>query len=124
MAARGRGYNRHMRHLTVPLLLLAGALAADAQAPRPSPNGFPNPLQRAIDRLAKADLSKKAVIGPTFLDKSPPGGSVCSVPLLEMKVEHPERYTMRKVTPPGTEDRMPVGRFPASACEPELPAHR
>jgi hypothetical protein len=69
-------------------------------------------MQSAIDRLAKGDVLERRVVF-----QNPPLAATCSVPLLEMHVENPQRFTVRTVTPAAIDERMPHTQGPAPACE-------
>ena len=70
-------------------------------------------MQSAIDRMVKA-----GVMGNTAsILQNPRQPTICSVPLLEMHVDRPDRFSMRTAPPPATDDRMPGTRGPAPACE-------
>lgn len=43
--------------------------------------------------------------------------TVCSIPLREMRIEHPEQFASRKAEFPGTRDEMPQTKGPAPACD-------
>jgi hypothetical protein len=42
--------------------------------------------------------------------------AVCSIPLREMRIDHPERFASREAELPGTLDEMPRIGGPASVC--------
>jgi hypothetical protein len=42
--------------------------------------------------------------------------AVCSIPLREMRIDHPERFASRKAELPGTLDEMPRTAGPAPVC--------
>jgi hypothetical protein len=90
-------------------------------------------MQKALDRIAKGEPSVLALgtgrpIDTTGMDlrshavvlaalTAPPAAHVCSVPLLEMRIDHPERFTMLRAAPTATNDPMPPAIVPAPACE-------
>jgi hypothetical protein len=45
------------------------------------------------------------------------GGRECSIPLLEMKIKHPERFSMRRLPMRNTNADPMVARIPAPACK-------
>ena len=90
-------------------------------------------MQKALDRIAKGEPGVLALgtgrpIDVTGMDlrphpvvlaalTAPPAEHVCSVPLLEMRIDHPERFTMLHAAPTATNDPMPRAIVPAPACE-------
>ncbi|HJY05602.1 MAG TPA: hypothetical protein VJ323_04755 [Bryobacteraceae bacterium] len=42
--------------------------------------------------------------------------AVCSIPLREMRIDHPERFASRPAKFPGTRDEMPRTQGPAPVC--------
>jgi hypothetical protein len=87
-------------------------------------------MQKALDRIAKGEPGLMASgtgrpIDVTGMDLRPhpavlsalPTSHVCSVPLLEMRIDHPERFTMLHAAPTATNDPMPKAMVPAPACE-------
>ena len=111
-------------------LIVASVLSSlDAQnAPSPAP--LPPAMRSAIDRLTKkAAVEKRALrfpnpqatllltpTNPEYRDNSIT--EICSVPLIEMHIDNPERFTMLKVQPPADQDRMPLAQMPAPPCGP------
>ena len=76
------------------------------------------PIRSAIDRIIKGDT---ATSGRVVLQNAPPAAllaqtDVCSVPLLEMRVDKPEQFTMRTAPPPATGGQMPHTNGPAPPC--------
>jgi len=106
------------RLLSVPLFaatLLGPAFAQDA----PSPAPLPQAMQNAIDRIAKgASAADRRVNfrGTPPIQLSSPA-PVCSVPLLGMHVDHPEWFSIQRVTPPAIDSRMPRTAGPAPPCD-------
>jgi hypothetical protein len=104
--------------LSVPLLaatLLGPVYAQDT----PSPAPLPRAMQNAIDRIAKgAAATERPVIfrGAPPIQLSSPA-PVCSVPLLGMHVDNPERFSIQTVAPPAIDSRMPRTTGPAPPCE-------
>jgi hypothetical protein len=90
-------------------------------------------MQKALDRIAKGEPGVVAsgmrrpidVTGmelrphPVVLAAltAPSAEHVCSVPLLEMRIDHPERFTMLHTAATATNDPMPRAIVPAPAGE-------
>jgi len=92
--------------------LLAAAILSPVYAQNaPSPAPLPQAMQGAIDRIIAGDGQ------PHGLLRNPASSTICSVPLLEMHVDRPDRFSMRTTPPASTDDRMPSTRGPAPACE-------
>jgi hypothetical protein len=83
--------------------------------------------RESVDRQIAASVqgkNKKDWPGSSILRSLPPKklpqrarSEVCSIPLLESKVEHPERFSMRALKlPPTRADNMAVPG-PAPACQ-------
>jgi len=78
-------------------------------------------MRSAIDRLTKSAALKKpqatlfvTPTNPQFRNNSIT--EICSVPLIEMHIDNPERFTMLTVEPPANQDRMPLAQMPAPPC--------
>lgn len=100
----------------MPRLIEISFFAATILSPVCAQNAPPTPLppamQSAIDRLAKGDgVGKNSVV----FQNAPPV-ETCSVPLLELQVDHPERFTVRTVPPAAIDRRMPRTQGPAPVC--------
>ena len=110
---------------------LSALVAQDSKEAGPKLNPA---IQRALDRIAKGEtVFEKGGAGAwdqgaqstwarsmvTSLQQlqPPPAERACSVPLLEMQVEDPERFTMQRVPPPANNDRMPRAIAPAPPCD-------
>ncbi len=100
---------------------------------------LPAAMEQAIARIAKgwagavdpgggavpAALTAKGAIAATGINplmftqapNAPPDGQVCSAPLLEMQIDRPERFTMLRVAPGPSVDRMPRAIAPAPPCQ-------
>jgi hypothetical protein len=90
-------------------------------------------MRSAIDRLTKGNAGEEhgfRIQGPEsksfFLTpgnpefRADPVIETCSVALMEMHVDNPERFTMRMAPSPVSEDRMPRARMPAPPCEQKM----
>jgi hypothetical protein len=83
-----------------------------------SPPDLPPAMRSAIDRLLKGP----SVTGPKIVLGSPSAAAlfspseICSVPLLEMRIDHPEQFSMRTAPPHAVEDPMPRAHAPAPPC--------
>jgi hypothetical protein len=116
------GIMGRMRNFGPVALFIAFATAS--LAAQDSSSKLAPPIQQALDRIAKGDSwgqgaqstwarsTVTAVQPPQF---SLPPEPVCSVPLIEMHVDKPQRFTIQQVAPPSTGDRMPMVA-PAPAC--------
>ena len=101
--------------------VMGSVYAQDAPAPAP----LPQAMQSAIDRIAKGSAAgQHAVVFPQrVLNGVPvPAEMICSVPLREMQVISPGRFSMRSVPPPGTGDPMPRTNGPAPPCAQAVPS--
>jgi hypothetical protein len=110
-------------------LCIAAALSSVAAQNASPPAPLPPAMRSAIDRLTKGTAAGKRVFhfaaptNPELRDKSL--REICSVPLVEMHIDNPERFTMLTATPPAIQDRMPLAQMPAPPCEraaPTIPA--
>jgi hypothetical protein len=73
----------------------------------PSPAPLPPAMQSAIDRLAKGG---GAIEEHRINLQNPPRANLCSVPLLEMHVDRPDRFSMRTSLPGSTPACEQTGR--------------
>lgn len=108
-----------MGHLLRISLFAAGALtlsSVEAQDATPAPP-LPLPMQAAIERLSKLAAAKSLLtVKPETSVQS--ASVVCSVPLVEMRIENPERFTVQELTLPTTNvDPMPHAELPAPPCK-------
>jgi len=93
-----------------------------AQQASPAPPLSPA-LQGAIDRIIHGNPPPQVVPPGALLT---PLGSpaailpapACSVPLTEMRIDHPEQYSLRTAPPPATNDPMPGSKGIAPPCGP------
>ncbi len=76
----------------------------------PPPAPLPPAMQNAIARMVKGTPQQQVTlpIAPA---------TVCSVPLLAMRIDHPERFAMQTVPPPTIDDPMPQAHAPAPPCD-------
>lgn len=107
-----------MRCLLGVSLLAAALLGPLFAQDAPSPAPLPQAMQNAIDRIAKGAAAADRRVNfrgtPPIQLLSP--APVCSVPLLEMHVDHPEWFSIQTVTPPAIDSRMPRTTGPAPPC--------
>jgi hypothetical protein len=105
-----------MRRLVKIICLAAAVLISAYAQDAPAPAPLPPALRSAINRLATGDRS-----GPVLELRGtvPAPAATCSVPLLEMHIDHPERFTMRTAPPPSVSDPMPRVLAPAPRCKNE-----
>jgi hypothetical protein len=105
-----------MGRLQTALLCFAGSLnLLVAQDPKPAAPKLPPAMEHALTRIAKGEPP------PLEFRGRPPAlaNRVCSVPLLEVQVDHPQWFTVRRVAPPPSHDVMPNAVLPAPPCEKE-----
>jgi hypothetical protein len=72
-------------------------------------------MQSAIDRIAKGGTGAAS---PKRLElkADPSAQGVCSVPLVEMRIDNPERFTVQRLQPEANEP-MPRLAVPAPPCD-------
>lgn len=106
-----------MRHLVTAILWLA-VLASNvlAQDPRAVIPRLPPALHSALDRIGKSATSPSM---PKRLDVQSASSlrDTCSIPLLEMRIGNPERFTIKQSRVRGYENRMPLAPMPAPPCK-------
>lgn len=111
-----------MRRLfTVCLFTAIGTSTVHAQQSSGA-NPLPPAMQRAINRILAGTPNPP----PVQLHNPPPAlaARACSVPLLEMRVEHPERFPIGTTLVPKSGDPMPAAQAPAPPCNAAQPAKR
>lgn len=86
-------------------------------------------MQGAIDRIMNGDSgfgsrflgqvspSVHRSAAPVDLSGAIPVQGTCSIPLLEMRVNHAEQFTIRIAPPSVSVDPMPQAQPPAPACQ-------
>jgi hypothetical protein len=109
-------------------LLVAGVLNfLNAQTASP-PAPLPRAMRSAIDRLTKKTVVEQGSFrlqkpqstvfvtptNPEFRNNSL--AEICSVQLIEIRIDNPERFTMLTVELPANQDRMPIAQMPAPPC--------
>ena len=99
---------RRMKRAAVCLALVMSCLAAQQK--------LPPAMQSALSRIANGETTPIGLITPRVGNGVAPPSPVCSVPLLEMKIAHPERFTML-VVPAPKDATMPQTAGPAPPCE-------
>jgi hypothetical protein len=72
-------------------------------------------MQAAVQRLSKILAAESLTAKRVFRLES--SSQVCSVPLLEMRIDDPERLTAQKVPAPANVDPMPRAELPAPPCQ-------
>ena len=79
---------------------------------------LPAPMQRAVQSLSKKQ-SEWRMTEPVLLAQpsSDASSKTCAVPLLEMRVDHPERFTMKVLPADSSIDKQSRIRPPAPACD-------
>ncbi len=113
-------YNqRSIRRLQPVLVCLAGAMGTlGAQSLAPPAPKLPRSMEQALALIGRGEVRPGAGMGPTaVLLPGVPDTGVCSVPLLEMQIDRPERFTMQTVKPSPQSDAMPVAALPAPPCD-------
>ena len=86
---------------------------------------LPTAMKRALDRLAKGDVGPSTLkphqflrgLKPSELQPDTASPKTCSVPLVGMPVDHPERFMMLQVTPKQQTATMPHVDLPAPPCD-------
>jgi hypothetical protein len=106
------------------IALFAATILSAGYAQNAASPDLSAPIRSAIDRIIKGDA---AASGRVLLQNPPPAAllaqtDVCSVPLLEMRVDKPEQFTMRTAPPPVTRDPMPRTNGPARPCAQPAPS--
>jgi hypothetical protein len=99
---------RPVKIICLAAAALISAYAQDAPAPAP----LPPALQSALNRLALGIGN-----GPAAEFRGNPRATTCSVPLLDMRIDHPEQFTMRTAPPLPVSDSMPHALAPAPPCD-------
>ncbi len=103
-------HNKHMSRLLrfswVAAAILVPVYAQDTDAPA----ALPPALQDAIHRIVTGKQE-------TPILQLPAAAPACSVPLLEMHVDHPEQFTMQTAPSPAIADSMPRAHAPAPPCK-------
>jgi hypothetical protein len=94
------------------ILLFAAAIpgAVFAQAASSQPP-LPPAMQSAINRIVAGTPNP-----PAIQLHNPPAAGACSIPLLEMRVDHPERFPIQTAPAPKTGDVMPSSQGPSPPC--------
>ena len=91
---------------------------------------LPPAMKGALDRIGNGDsdlsrLQTHQLLGTAAalreLQSPSAAPKTCSVPLLEMPVDHPERFTMLKITPKQKTASMPHAVVPAPPCDQHKP---
>ncbi len=96
-----------MKRIAVCLVLAAGSLAAEQK--------LPPAMASALNRIAHGETAPIGLITPAADEVAAAPRPVCSVPLLEMKIENPERFAM-PVVPAPKNVSMPQAAGPAPPC--------
>ena len=106
-----------MRRASVVLLCLSGILnSMAAQESTPAIPKLPPAMQSAIDRIVEGKVAPVA-LKRLELQGGPSATGTCSVPLVEMRIDHPERFAMQRMAQIPRKDVMPRIQVPAPACE-------
>lgn len=114
-----------MARLLEILLVAASVLCSAGAQNASSPAPLPPAMRAAIDRLSAGTQPTTIFLMPA--NNEPRVNAlpkVCSVPLLEMQIDHPERFTIRKVEPPAIHDALPLTGGPAPPCARVEPSNR
>lgn len=113
--------------IAIPLVLLASDNTSNLSSFPDAGKSLQQFARESVDRQIAASVqgkNKKDWSGSSILRSLPPQklpqrarSEVCSIPLLESKIEHPERFSMRTLKlPPIHADNMAVPG-PAPACQ-------
>ena len=97
------------KFLMLAAVVLLPALAQDA------PASLPPALQDAIHRIVSGNPAATPVVQLPGTQAAP--AAVCSVPLLELHIDHPDRFAIRTLPSPSTGVPMPQAHPPAPACD-------
>ena len=116
-----------MRWMLVAMFA-AALIPAYAQQTASPPAPLSPAMQGAIDRIIHGNPPPQIIPPGARLTElganSPvpiPPAPVCSVPLLEMRVDHPEQFSLRTAPPPATNDPMPSSKGIAPPCQTTAP---
>ncbi len=101
------------------ILLFAAGVPGAIYAQTASPPPLAPAMQSAIHRIIHGTPNPP----PIQLTGSPAAG-LCSVPLLEMRVEHPERFAIKSAPAPRSGDAIPSVKGPAPSCKAVQSAQR
>ena|SRR5215472_12462666 len=106
--------------------VLGGVEAQDTSSSAPLPPAVRSAIDRLTNHASGVEEHPLRLVGPAstpFVKPPNPGLArssltrPCSVPLIEMPLVNPDRFTMRTAVPPATEDRMPLARKLAPPCD-------
>ncbi|HLJ49168.1 MAG TPA: hypothetical protein VKU01_24305 [Bryobacteraceae bacterium] len=97
-----------MKRAAVCLALVMSCLAAQQK--------LPPAMRSALSRIAHGETAPTGLITARVENGVVPPSTVCSVPLREMRVDHPERFTML-VVPAPKNATIPQTGGPAPPCE-------
>ncbi len=89
-----------------------------AQNPATPDPKLPPAMQQALDRILKQQPN------PVDFRSAAPATtstSVCSVPLIETHIDHPERFRMPQATAAPIHDSIDTAPMPAPPCQPKTP---
>jgi hypothetical protein len=109
-----------MHRLLIVSLASASFVPAFAQQSTP-PAPLSPAMQGAIDRIIHGNPPPQIVPpgAALILPANPTAISpACSIPLLEMRIDHPEQFSMQTTPAPKTHDPMPTPSGIAPACPP------
>jgi hypothetical protein len=73
-------------------------------------------MQAVVQRLSKM-LAAQSSITTNPATQVESFSKVCSVPLLEMRINDPERFTAPKIAAPTNVEPMPRAELPAPPCK-------
>ena len=103
------------RLLRVSLFAASALCSVSAQDAAPVPP-LPTPMQAAVKRLSKI-LAAQSLITTKPATQVESFSKVCSVPLLEMRIDDPDRFTAPRIPGPTNVDPMPRAELPAPPCK-------
>jgi hypothetical protein len=105
---------RRLLKLSFLAMIALGTVYAQGES---SQTPLPPAMRDAIGRLLKGQNSGNvSSIFPNGMPATIPArGAVCSVPLVEMPIQHPEQFTM-PTSQPAINDPMPNAKGPAPPC--------
>jgi len=74
-------------------------------------------MQAAVQRLSKILAAESLTTTKRIFRAAETSSQVCSVPLLEMRIDDPERFTAQKIPAPANAEPTPRAELPAPPCK-------
>lgn len=79
---------------------------------------LPPAMERAIHEIVRSGTGGKTPMFTLRPGAPPPAPRVCAVPLLSMRIDHPERFAIARTPVPKNIDVGIYAPLPAPPCEP------